>query len=413
MKTEPTVKQMHWLKRWENRYIRALQNRYALMWRPLTGLTPDEVADHTAGLSDGDATGSKSKFSICFHRRDRIAAENLTTIFGGLITDRRIERACDLVFDQGSSRSCLRKLDGRLRCPDKVKQLLKVGGTVLKVASTTLTRTSLWIIGFFEADGGFTTDLVYDEKTGRLRSVGIGLTFTQKQKPLLTLLDAAKPGGYLHLISTTDKLTGRAKRCWQLTYKRAPDVVWWLDHLSRSPLQNRKFEELAVVLRLHELNCRRYGSFTVNEALQAERLLFLLRNLTIADDRRRNFHVLGPSRTRIQLNLGQMYRIDAMTAVGNNNSAIAKTLGISRYQVGRYLKSASAFRAAEIIAVKSQDRQIYHYVRKRLAAGASHAQIRSELGDGLSIWQRVSGGDWTVFDRSFTARGIRPEAWGL
>lgn len=127
MKTQPTVKQMHWLRRWEDRYIRALQNRYALTWRPLTRLTLNKTADVTAGLNDGDATGSKSKFSICFHRRNRIAAENLTTLFGGLITLRHVERACDLVFDQGSSRSCRRKLDGRLRCPDVVKQL-RVGG---------------------------------------------------------------------------------------------------------------------------------------------------------------------------------------------------------------------------------------------------------------------------------------------
>lgn len=213
MNSKLDPKQRRWLKRWEVRYIRALQKRYGLVWVPLERLAPSDVADHMAGLSDGDATGSRDKFSICFHRRDRIAAENLTSILGGLVTDRRIEKACDLVLNQVSSQACLRKLDGRLRCPDKVKQLLKVGGIVLKVASNVLVITSLWIVGFFEADGGFTIRRFYNEKTGRLRSVGIGIAFTQKQKYLLALIDVAKPGGYLHRIKTTDKLTSRPKRC--------------------------------------------------------------------------------------------------------------------------------------------------------------------------------------------------------
>ena len=388
-----------------------MQKRYDLVWVPLDCLAPSDTADHLAGLSDGDATASRDKFSLCFHRRDRISAENLTSILGGLVTDRRIEKACDLVLNQASSRACLRRLDGRLRCPDKVKQLLKVGGAILKLASTPLVITSLWVIGFFEADGGFTIKTSYDPKTDQLCDVRIGITFTQKRKPLLTLIDEAMPGGYLYLINTTDKLTGKAKRCWRLTYERMSDVAWWLGHLRRSPLQNRKFEELAVILRLHELGRRHYGRFTVNEASKAERLLVLLRNLTISDDRRRNFHVLGPSRTRIQLDLGQMYRIDAMSEAGSNHSAIARTLGISRYQVIRYLKSAPAFRAAEIVSVTSQDRQIYHYVRKRLAAGVDHAHILLELGDAVGIWQRVSGGDWTAFDRPFTTRGTHPETW--
>ena len=119
--------------------------------------------------------------------------------------------------------------------------------------------------------------------------------------------------------------------------------------------------------------------------MQAERLLVLLRNLTISDDRRRNFHVLGPSRTRIQLNLGQMYRKDGMTEAGSNLGAIARALGIRRYQDGGCPKSTSAFRAAPVVAVKSQDRQIAHYVTKRSEAGASHVQIRLKLGDGLSM----------------------------
>lgn len=158
----------------------------------------------------------------------------------------------------------------------------------------------------------------------------------------------------------------------------------------------------------------RYGhNFVGVAADRVTRLHWLLRNLTIADDRRRNFHVLGTSRTRVQLDLGQMYRIDAMHATGQNDSTVARALGVSRYQIGRYLKKASTFLADEITAVNSQDRQIYHYVRKRMSTGVDHDQILRELADAVSLWYRVSDCDWGVFDRPFVPRGFDPGSWGL
>lgn len=388
--------------------LRAIASK--LHFTPYHRLSATIQGDYLGGLSEGDGTGDRDRLSIAFNRKHRMMAENISLVTGGTIYDKATPKAtkCDLQLSGESLIRSLSLINGRLVGPAKRVQFRRIlrDFPIIQIAAPV---SWAWIVGFFEADGGFLLDV--KRENGVVRYVQPGVAFTQSDPTLLNVILKFIPGGRIYRNTGVNK-AGKMRVWHRLVYTNPSKVSWWLDQLRDAPLQGIAVEQLPIMIRAHRLDqtARQRKPHNRNDLLSESMWLAArLRSVTMSEDRRYNFHVQSANRTRIQLNVDQMITIDACRQRGLTVAATNRAPGLenlSRHQISRYLKKASAYRRDEYRAVRHREREILNYVRSRAVYGGTPLELRRSLGTSWSIWSRLEAGESLFPEHNVEARNL-------
>lgn len=172
-----------------------------------------ELGQYLAGLFEGDGHFSKSSVSICFHEKDKPAADDLMSIFGyGKITKVKNKKAVNWwICSQEGINKFLSLINGNIRTEYKLEQIRRNAGNKLplnfqQVVNTEPLLKSWWLVGFTDADGCFYIQIVADKS--RSDRVRIQYKFSLKDRTILDQLAStfgSTVGTRVHLPSVKNK----------------------------------------------------------------------------------------------------------------------------------------------------------------------------------------------------------------
>lgn len=124
--------------------------------------TEEEKSFYLAGLIEGDGHIARDQLRISFHRKDRIAAENIIYGLGyGTITDQKKEQCSVLTF-----------------CGESLEKVIHL-----------MTLNSHWLSGFMDSDGHLGIQIRKQIDTATF-NVSLIINFVQKESFLLELIVA-------------------------------------------------------------------------------------------------------------------------------------------------------------------------------------------------------------------------------
>ena len=189
----------------------------------------------------GDGNFARDQLRISFHRKDRIAAENIIYVLGyGTITDKKKEQCSVLIFCGKNLENIINLINGKLVASFKVNQLIDSGcakrfNIDVLPPSGKINLKSHWLCGFMDSDGHIGI-YIYNKIDTTTFDIRFVINFVQKESFLLELIVALFKTHKIHRNPLKD---GRLS--YALTFTSQKTLKTWMSYFNSYHLQSRKY----------------------------------------------------------------------------------------------------------------------------------------------------------------------------
>lgn len=344
-----------------------LQNDVA-RFKSISTFSETEKGHYMAGLISGDGYFSeRGELSIAFHRKDRIAIENIIkALNAGVISDLKKEQTSKLRFNGKDLKKMIKLINGKLVGTVKVLQLVesKIAEKfqiIVKPALLSIDVNNYWLAGFLDADGSVSIALSQPNSKKFNWTLRVEINFSQKNPELLYLIAALFPGKKVYKNPLKD---GRV--CYSVPFSSMKDFPFWIHYLTLFHLQGRKYWQFLKVKECFALLLEAQNSslqfvtreikLTLKQKKQtrdklianARQLQVELRAMIIPESIREK--VIPMFINRYSLTLLEMDQIDDFLQNSKLTfTKIAQKVNISRDLLYRYRQNPDRYRSKPLI----------------------------------------------------------------
>lgn len=161
----------------------------------ISTFSEEEKGYYLAGLIEGDGYFSpKRELSIAFHRKDRIAVENIIkALDAGIISDLKKQPSCKLRFNGKDLEKVIKLVNGKMVGTAKVAQLIESKCAErfkipVKPALLAIDIANHWLADFLDSDGCVTIELRQPKSKNYSWTLRVGVIFCKKNPELIYLI---------------------------------------------------------------------------------------------------------------------------------------------------------------------------------------------------------------------------------
>lgn len=325
----------------------------------------EEKGYYLAGLIEGDGYVSYYQLTISFHRKDRIASENIIAGLGfGTISDPKKEQSSALIFRGKALERLIHLINGKFVGNFKINQLIESGCAKrfnINILPPTfqIDINSHWLCGFMDSDGHLSINIIKSNQFPKKKSLNVLVNFTQKKRLLLDLIASLFENQKVNRRPLKD---GRISHA--INFKSQQKMIFWMNYFNRFHLQSRKYWQF---LKLKECFCliQEKKHLTEVGGMKIKSLQTALRNISIPESSRQIKIPLSTITKRFSLTDFEMNLIDTLLKEEKQTYvAIAKKVGISRDLLYRYRKKKELYRSKPLQNKNFRRKAPYHFKDK-------------------------------------------------